>query len=92
MTERVTLADVIAEHGPPEDPFAKHAPEWPSADELRVRDIAVHMVELEREEGSLHHAYFYKDTTVFVALCKALNRLVKTGRTKHQRINRPRRK
>lgn len=81
MTDRVTLADIIAEHGEPEDQLAKFAPDWPSEEELRVRDIAVHMVELEREEGSLHHAYFYKNTTVFVALCKALSRLVKIDRT-----------
>ena len=81
MTKRVTLAGIIAEHEPTKDRFAEFAPDWPSEDELRVRDMAVHMVELERADGNLQHAYYYKNTTVFVALCKALERVVKIDRT-----------
>ena len=71
MTDRVTLADIVAEHRGAKPPELTDD----EREMIKISDMAVAMVENERNDYRTRHAHAYRDTPVFKALLKAMLRL-----------------
>lgn len=72
MDDRITLADLVTKYKAAE----RTGPTEEDLNRARIEEFAIAMVEREREDYRQKHSAFYRNTTVFTALCKALDRLL----------------